>query len=160
MNRDDYFRLYNKITAQYAERFQSELTKIKARLQNEQQRDLEGLNRIWSLANGTPPPEIEGNGLENEGIQPTGSYGEDIELRSRNDKIRRAVRLLEGDIVTQPLVMQKLKETFPEAVKGLDPTLISKVLRWLEDHKALETVSMGSPKKPRVYRKKEAINRY
>lgn len=162
MDRDEYFRLHDKINARYQESLKSAIEKIEAKLKAERRRDLEGLKRTWMLDNDAPPPEvaIEDAVREGDADQVVGFVGEASELRSRNDKIRRAVRLVEGDEVTQPMVMAKLEEVFPDAVAGLDPTLISKVLRWLEDHGALTTLSMGSRGNPRRYRKTQDINRY
>jgi hypothetical protein len=165
MNRDDYIRLHSKINARYEESLKLAFDRIKAKLDAERRKDLESLKRTWTLDNSTPPPEIDvnspSNAVNNEiRANQADNTHNSRPLRSRNDKIRRAVQLIEGDEVTQPIVMKKLEEEFPEAAKGLAPTLISKVLRWLEDHGALITVSMGSARKPRVYRKTELINRF
>jgi hypothetical protein len=166
MTRDEYLRLYNRINLRHDESLKLAIKRIKTKLAAERRRDLDGLSRMWLLDNNTPPPPVD----EDYALQATDAENGETQayhtnsvlkpFRTRNDKIRRAVRLVEGDEVSQPIVMKKLKAEFPEAAEGLAPTLISKVLRWLEDHGALVTVSMGSPKSPRIYRKTELINRF
>jgi len=168
MDSDEYLRLYRRLDANQLARFQAGVEKLKAELAEERRKDVEALNRTWALANDdTPPPDV--SALASERVPVTapqvarnnGSHAPTPALHTRNHRIRHAARQVEGDVVTQPLVMAKLRELFPEDAKNLDGTVISKNLRKMEDDGELETIAEAARdgSSPRVFRKMQAMSR-
>lgn len=160
MDRTEYKRLYNKIDAKFEERLKAALDKVRADLDAERRRDIEGLSRTWCLDNDEPPPHISASTSTHSHStkaksKPTkgGNKPNSENFHSRNDKIRYAVRLLDGDEVTQPKVMAKFQEMFPREAKGLYGTTISKVLRGMEKDGLLIKVSAATAHNPTTYKK-------
>jgi hypothetical protein len=164
MDRDEYFRLYHRAEEKQRQRIQEALAKLKAELDEERQRDIDALNRTWTLANNTAPPEFSAPEQVRVSVpQEAQSNGNSVappELHTRNHRIRHAARQVEGNIVTQPLVREKLKELFPKDELGLDGTIISKNLRAMEDAGELRTIQEASRNGsvPRVFEKVNVMN--
>lgn len=152
MDREEYIRLQRKIRERFDGR-RVELEKQIRSLAEERLVSIASLNRVWEIDNGQEPPptgEIAEPSTPSNGDHPNSSG---LKLPTRNDKIRYAVKFVEGNDVTQALVKAKFQELFPEAAEGIQATHIAKVLRGMEKIGELKRVRQASGHGPLTYRK-------
>lgn len=76
---------------------------------------------------------------------------------SQKTKVMIAVSKVKGEEVSQPIVFTKLKEVFPDLAATIHATNISKILRMLEEERALKKVKDAHASQPTLYEKASAF---
>jgi hypothetical protein len=83
---------------------------------------------------------------------PLTAFDEAGKPMSKAQRIKSIVPLMEGDEVSQPLVITKVRELYPD-LAYIDPTIVTKALRELEKDGVLVQVRPRRAKHPAVFRK-------
>jgi hypothetical protein len=170
MDAKEYKRLYKKIEEKLKGKCK-ELEHLYVMIHVEQHNLVNALNTLWRLENDNKPhpavadldipvidfrskksqPIIQSNGNGNSAPQHEG-------LKNRNDVVRHVVRRFDaGDEVTAQIVMAALGLDYPDVAQEFRgrTTMISKVLRLMEEKGELEKVKEGVGFKPTIYRRAE-----
>jgi hypothetical protein len=166
IDQQEYRRLFGKIEGKIAAKRNAEMERIEAELEAERRSYIESLNRTWALDNDDPPPDTSDLSLAFSTLEPVeaaqgnGSQPSSVpdHFETRNDQIRFVIPLIEGDEISQPKVMDKLRELFPEEASYIQTPNISKVLRGLEKNGALKKVRGAHANNPTIYRRVNGLN--
>ena len=160
MDEQEYRRLYAKIADKIADKLQEEIERVYALLESERMSYTDSLRLTWALDNDDPPPDVSDI---SEPLTPVkkfliprgnGHYPPIPEhFATGNDRIRYVIPLIEGDIISQPLIADKLRELFPDEVSYIQTPNISKVLRSLEERGELVKVRNAHGNQPTIYRR-------
>jgi hypothetical protein len=119
----------------------AEYLHLRRQIESEYSQNLDALNRVWRLANGSSEP-------------PTPSLAMTGELRSRSGRgeimtaIRENLNALSGNF-TWKAIRDRLSEARPEL--PANRTTISQVLRKLTDLGEINEVESGRGKRPAIY---------
>ena len=150
-------REYQRLRRAIDEKFKSGLAKLEA----ERNRRLEVLNEFRSLFqdessldNPRPisRPALPGNQTGN-GSQ----AGITKREPTQREQVKLAVEQVDGDVITQPIVLAKLVEIAPKLAETIHPTNISKILRSLEEDGKLKLVRKAHASQPTVYKRTKAM---
>ena len=166
MDEQEYRRLYSKIEDKIASQLQDEMERIYALMDAERQNYIQSLNRTWAIDNDAPPPNVSdlGKPYNYSGLikkeQGNGHAAAPPDhFETRNDQIRYVIPLISGDEISQPKVMDKLRELFPEEASYIQTPNISKVLRDLEKKGSLVKVRDAHANSPTIYRRVNGLAR-
>lgn len=72
---------------------------------------------------------------------------------TQKEQVLLAVGQVDGDVITQPIVLAKLAEIAPEVAEKIHPTNISKILKGLQEDGRLKLVRKTHASQPTVYRR-------
>jgi hypothetical protein len=139
---------------------QQEYEALKRTCREEYEKNLEAIERVWAMAGKASIPLTDAPSVAaspSNVASNTASQSGNGQPLTQAGRIRKALPLLEGDI-TQPKVMEKLKEIDPELAKVVAQPVISKVLKREAEKKdgSLDLVKKAKGTHPTVYRKREA----
>jgi hypothetical protein len=98
------------------------------------------------------------NGRESTPAITLSAFDEAGKPMSKMQRIKNIVPFVEGDEVSQPLVMAKVRELCPDLIYT-DPTIVTKALRELEEEGVLVEVQKARAKNPAVFRKVSSLEK-
>jgi ribosomal protein S25 len=142
MDQEKFQQAKAKAESRYKERLE-EIQQLLEENEAEYRADIEALNRAWALLNGDDSRSAAPFSL---------SYDESGKLLSKTQRIKNTVAIMEEDFISQPVVMARVRKLHPD-LTFLDPTVVTKALRELEEGGVLKEIQKARAKSPALFRK-------